>query len=375
LESNDKRLTMSFRKQLAYEAFVRTARYDHSISNYLGGCIETGSGDLHKRLPECLTLNLRKYQDLRYGENPHQIAGWYALVSSESCSAPVFSDIGFPPFTQLQGKELSSNNVTDVYALVKILRDIGSPGACIIKHNNPCGVALGKSIHNAFEKAYKTDPVSAFGGVYGLTEPVDASLASRIVESFVEIILAPDFDESALRILAKKKNLRVLRHHALKSSCKAHEVWHMKDLQDFGWLCEQDAEDPVMPAQFRCVTEQAADSSLAGDVAFAWSVVTHLTSNAILVAKDLSSLGFGIGQTSRIASVEIALKQAGVAAKGGVLASDGFFPQVDNIDAAAKAGISVIVQPGGSLKDPGVIAACNQAGIAMLFTGQRCFKH
>jgi phosphoribosylaminoimidazolecarboxamide formyltransferase/IMP cyclohydrolase len=366
MDASAGKVELALRKRLAYEAFKRTAGYDAAISTYLG----TGLDDmLQEGGQETVSLTLRKYQDLRYGENPHQSATWYqpAATASDTSGATEF-----PPFEQLQGKEMSSNNITDSFALVKILRDIGSPGCCIIKHNNPCGVATGKSIADAYEKAYNCDPVSAFGGVYGMTEKIDGALAAAIVENFVEIVLAPDFDDAALEAFKKKKNLRVLRSRSLTKKSWRQQF---RDLRDFGWILETDQEQAVDQSQFKCVTTVAPEGSYAPDIALAWSVVKHLTSNAILVARNGRSLGFGIGQTSRIASVDLALSQAGDAAAGAVLASDGFFPATDNIESAAKAGVKVIVQPGGSMKDTDVIAACEKAGIAMLFTGQRCFKH
>ncbi|HEY9714871.1 MAG TPA: bifunctional phosphoribosylaminoimidazolecarboxamide formyltransferase/IMP cyclohydrolase, partial [Chroococcales cyanobacterium] len=239
----------------------------------------------------------------------------------------------------------------------------------------PCGVAVGKDLKEAFDKAYSTDPTSAFGGIYGFTETVTEELARLITENFIEIVAAPDFDEAALAVLKSKKNVRVLK---LKTNLLEHTErtsWHVRDLQDFGWIIEKDIEPPVQMAQFQCVTGNALANEHIVDSAFAWAVVKHLTSNAIFVAKGGKSLGFGLGQTSRIASVNIALAQAGKEAEGAVMASDAFFPATDNIEAAAKAGIKVIVQPGGSIKDKDVIKACEDAGITMLFTGQRCFRH
>jgi phosphoribosylaminoimidazolecarboxamide formyltransferase/IMP cyclohydrolase len=296
---------------------------------------------------------------------------WYAGSTNNGTTAePVF-----PPFNQLQGKELSSNNITDTYCLVKILKDISHPAACIIKHNNPCGVAIDKTMEVAYDKAYNTDPMSAFGGIYGVTEKLTAQLAAKITEGFVEIVAAPDFDKEALEIFKAKKNIRVLKLSEHIFSKTAHASRHFRDLQEFGWILEEDIEPPVEPTSFQCVVGGTVSAEELADAGFAWSVVKHLTSNAIFIAKNGCSLGFGIGQTSRIASVEIALKQAGENARGAVMASDAFFPATDNIAAAAKAGITLIVQPGGSLKDKDVIAACEKANIKMLFTGQRCFKH
>jgi phosphoribosylaminoimidazolecarboxamide formyltransferase/IMP cyclohydrolase len=365
------RIELDLRRRMAYHAFQRTARYDAAISSYLASCPDKPGP---AGVSEFLTLCLTRHQMLRYGENPHQAAGWYRPATGFA-GVPGGEPAAFPPFQQLQGKELSSNNITDAFALVKILRDIDSPACCIIKHNNPCGVATGRDIHDAYQKAYDCDPVSAFGGVYGFTGTVDAPLAERIVANFVEIVLAPQFYKEALEIFRKKKNVRVLEGATQLLKPKSSLSRQLKDLGDFGLILEVDQQPPVAPEQFTCVTATAVDDSYRADIAFAWSVVRHLTSNAIFVARNGRSLGFGIGQTSRIASVNLSLQQAGDAARGAVLASDGFFPATDNIESAARAGISVIVQPGGSLKDQDVIDACNKNGIAMLFTGQRCFKH
>jgi phosphoribosylaminoimidazolecarboxamide formyltransferase/IMP cyclohydrolase len=368
LQKNGGKTSFDFRRRLAQVVFKRTAEYDAAIAKYFFAKVQGAASD--SELPDSFNLDLHEYQQLRYGENPHQAAVWYS--DGRFGSSPIES---FPPFEQLQGKELSSNNITDTFCLVRIMRDIGSPSSCIIKHNNPCGVAVGKSLEEAFDKAYSTDPEAAFGGIFGFTDTVNGELAKKITEGFVEIVAAPDFSEEALEMFKKKKNIRVLklRSNALKASPTTS--WHLRDLQDFGWIVEKDVEPPVQLAQFQRVSGEALGGEHIADAAFAWSVVKHLTSNAIFIAKDGKSLGFGIGQTSRIASVRIALAQAGAAARGAVMASDAFFPAIDNVEAAAQAGIEVIIQPGGSIKDKEVIAACDKHKIKMLFTGQRVFKH
>lgn len=368
-EASNGTIPVSLKKRLAMQAFQHTSHYDTQIARYFETIVQTP--EQVATIPSAIDLKLRQYQELRYGENPHQAAVWYSNGKFGSVDQGLDS---FPPFHQLQGKELSSNNITDTYCLVRILRDIGRPSACIIKHNNPCGVAVGKDAMEAYDKAYSTDPTSAFGGIYGFSDRVTKALAEKINEGFVEIVLAPDFDEDALEAFKKKKNLRVLKLKPNLLQVPEDVSWHLRDLQDFGFILEKDVEPPVQLAQFQCVTGNLASEHIA-DASFAWSVVKHLTSNAIFIAKDQKSLGFGIGQTSRIASVKIALEQAGKDARGAVMASDAFFPATDNIEAAAEAGISVIVQPGGSIKDKDVIEACNKLGITMLFTGQRCFKH
>lgn len=374
------KLSEPLRKRLAMNVFQHTSKYDTQIANYFMEHVCAAKTEVKEavsqsagKLPGAVNLQLKEYQQLRYGENPHQAAVWYSNGGTVHESANGLSS--FPPFEQLQGKELSSNNITDTYCLVRIIREIGSPSACIIKHNNPCGIAVGKTIMDAFDKAYSTDPTSAFGGIYGFTEKVNGELARKINESFIEIVAAPDFDADAIAEFKKKKNVRVLK---LKSNLlklpDTLATWHLRDLQDFGFIIEKDVEPPVQMDQFQRVTGDIKGEHIA-DAAFAWAVVKHLTSNAIFIAKNQRSLGFGIGQTSRIAAVKHALEQAGNDAKGAVLASDAFFPATDNIEAAAAAGIAVIVQPGGSIKDKEVTEACEKAGITMLFTGQRCFKH
>lgn len=366
------KISKDFRRQLAFEAFSRTMNYDTAISTYLKGNLGEEAGKSRSSLPSAVDLRLKQHMTLRYGENPHQSAIWYAHGSSAGTNGDAMK---FPPFNQLQGKELSSNNIVDTYALVSIMRDLQSPASCIIKHNNPCGVAIGATLEEALDKAYETDPISAFGGIFGFTEKLEAPLVEKVLQGFVEIVAAPSFSDEALALLKKKKNVRVLELSASVLKAIEEEQWHAKDLQDFGWILER-AEAPAVTAdKFECVTGGDVPKNLLSDVNFAWSVVKHLTSNAIFIAKDGQSLGFGIGQTSRIASVNIALEQAGEKAKGAVLASDAFFPATDNIEAAAKAGISVIVQPGGSIKDKDVIQSCKDNNITMLLTGQRCFKH
>jgi phosphoribosylaminoimidazolecarboxamide formyltransferase/IMP cyclohydrolase len=369
----------AMRLKLAVAAFRRTAAYDQAINGYLAGCLTTGeeaaSNECDEKplgnLPTSLNLNLVEYQKLRYGENPHQAASWFHPTNQPNSTG---SDLKFPPFAQLNGKELSANNIVDIYSLLKILRDIGSPGVCIIKHNNPCGVSLGIDLHEAYDRAYATDPLSAFGGIYGFTGEVDEAMAKKINEGFVEVVAAPSYSEAALDALKTKKNLRILKlqDYILKPASDAR--LRVKDLELMGVILEQDMEQPKAAAQFEVVVGKLDAAALA-DVAFTWNVCRHLTSNAIFVAKNGLGLGFGIGQTSRVASTKIALAQAGSKAKGAVLASDAFFPNIDNIEEAAKAGIGIIVQPGGSIKDKDIIAVCEKHGITMLFTGQRCFKH
>ena len=385
IESSDEEAKpdKTFRRKLAQIAFQRTNEYDSAISAYFAKNISKDAGvssnGNSKAFPPKLDVSLAVHRSLRYGENPHQSAIWYAPSMTPGLPGSRGLDCGekFPPFDQLQGKEMSTNNIVDTFALVRFLRELkklGKPGVCIIKHNNPCGIAIGKDMKEAFDKALSTDPISAFGGIFGFTGEVDEDIATEATQGFIEIIAAPSFTDGAQKVLRKKKNVRVLILRDGVLDTRDHDMWHARHLQDFGWIVEKSDDPPVDYEAFECASGSAhgVDST---DVMFAWSVVKHLTSNAIFIAKDGKSLGFGIGQTSRIASVKIALEQAGDAAKGAILASDAFFPATDNIEAAAKAGISLIVQPGGSIKDKEVIDACKDSGITMLLTGQRCFKH
>ena len=249
LLNNKGNIDEAARRKLARAAFERTASYDQAISSYLLGQINEDESIDRPSLPVSTIINLAKHQTLRYGENPHQAATWYANGNHGQT---------FPPFGQLQGKDLSSNNIIDTYCLVKILREIGQavnkPAACIIKHNNPCGVALGNTIEDAFEKAYNTDPMSAFGGVYGFNKKVTAALADKICQGFVEIVAAPDFDPEAITIFNSKKNMRVLKLIGSLHNDPTYGQWKARDLQDFGWILEKEMEEPADPAKFQSMT-------------------------------------------------------------------------------------------------------------------------
>lgn len=363
------------RRKLALAAFENTTHYDSLISQSIAQAVKAQDKEADvttEVLPANISFNLTQQSQLRYGENPHSAATWYFPPKIGE------SDLSFPPFEQLQGKEMSANNIVDCYCLVKILRDINNnkAAACIIKHNNPCGVALGKDSDEAFKKAFTTDPLSAFGGIYGFSQTVTGDLAKKIVEGFVEVVAAPDFAPEALQVFLAKKNVRVLKLKKELLQPGYSNLVRIKDVGDFGLILEKDVEASVTPDKFELAAgSQELVDSLKDDIAFSWNIVKHLTSNAIAIAKDTNCVGFGIGQTSRVASVKLALNQAGELAKGAVLASDAFFPNVDSIEEAHKAGVKVIVQPGGSIKDKDVIKACQDLGITMLLTGQRCFRH
>lgn len=359
LESWQGQLSPAFRQTMARRAFELTARYDSLIAAYFLGQEED------ELPPRQMSLGMELLQPLRYGENPQQKALWYRQL-----------DMDFEmPFTQLQGKEMSANNIVDAASAFNLIREFpNDPACCVIKHNNPCGVAIGSTLEEAYMKAYHADPVSAFGGVFGLNRPVTAEIAEELSQLFVEIVIAPDFQPEARDILAKKKNVRLLQAPAISQPPGDGSAWVLKDLQEFGLILQENPVPRDMP-ELTTVTQQTVSETVLSDVGFAWAVVKHLTSNAIVLAKNGQTVGLGIGQTSRIGSMEIALAQAGEKAKGAVLASDGFFPATDNIEAAAQAGVSVIIQPGGSIKDPEVIEAADQHGLAMMLTHERCFKH
>lgn len=358
IQSNNGNLSAEFRRMLARKAFEKTSYYDSLISAYLF----QAEADA---VPNELTLHLTKIEDLRYGENPQQQAAWYHQAGGNFIK----------PFEPLQGKQMSANNIVDAYAAFNILREFPQdPACCIIKHNNPCGAAIAKTIEEAYQKAYQADPVSAFGGIFGFNRTVTPEIAEQITQNFVEIVMAPDFTAEALEAFAKKKNIRVLKVPKLAEPHTTGTSWALKDLEEFGIILQESTASRELP-ELTTVTSHPLPNSTLSDVAFAWAIVKHLTSNAIVIVKDGQTLGLGIGQTSRIASMEIALGQAGEKASGAVLASDGFFPATDNIEAAAQAGISIIVQPGGSIKDPEVIEAADQHGMVMVMTHERCFKH
>lgn len=365
LKAKSGEFSLDLRKRLSCEAFMRTSQYDGVIADYMANNML--KPEQRTQFPQALTLPLAKVQDLRYGENPHQAAAWYTALN-------------VVPFEQLQGKELSTNNLIDMYCLFNILRDLKASlpqykTACIIKHNNPCGVASDKSLDIAFDRAYARDPMAAFGGIYGFTDKVTGSLAKKVMEQFIEIVAAPDFEPEALAEFSKKKNIRILKLNTAVLEENRVTKRRFRDLQEVGVIIEEEMEGPVHAAQFKCVTKVKATPAELEDMDFTWSVVKHLTSNAIFIASGRNGLGFGIGQTSRIKSMTQALAQAADKSKGSIIASDAFFPATDNIIEAAKAGVKVILQPGGSIKDQDVIDECDKAGIAMYFTGQRCFRH
>ena len=348
-----------FRKELAIETFQYTSTYDSIIAEQLF----TRTTDIAaEQLPDVFNMNFKKIQDLRYGENPHQKAALYKFNSNVD-------------FEVLNGKELSYNNLVDMTAALDIVSEfVNVPAACVIKHNNPCGVALGENIIEAYMKAFNCDPISAFGGIIGLNETVTIEIAKHAKDIFLEVIVAPDFDEDALELLKTKKNLRLVKISIKPLDYRASQKSTVKILP-FGALIQTPDQLDLNKDTFKVVTNKKPTQEQVEDMIFAWKVAKHVTSNAIVIAKDKRTIGIGTGQTSRIAAMEIALNQACDETKDAVIASDGFFPAIDNIQAAAQVRIGAIIQPGGSIKDKDVIEEANKYDIAMINTSIRHFSH
>jgi phosphoribosylaminoimidazolecarboxamide formyltransferase / IMP cyclohydrolase len=362
LQANDGSLGLATRFRLARQAFAHTAAYDGAISNYLSAIDETGA-----QTPFSATLNLQitKMQDLRYGENPHQQAALYrdALPPAGSLAR----------YRQLQGKELSYNNIADADAAWECVKGFAAPACVIVKHANPCGVAEAAGLDEAYAAAFATDPTSAFGGIIAFNGPVDATVARSISKQFVEVLIAPAFDAGALEVLAAKQNIRVLEvslHHGIAGL-------------DFkriggGFLVQSPDARNVGPADIRVATKRAPTAQEQTDLLFAWRVAKYVKSNAIVFCGQRRTLGIGAGQMSRVDSTRIAVLKAGNAGlslSGAVVASDAFFPFRDGVDVLAESGAKAVIQPGGSVRDEEVIAAANEHGIAMLLTGVRHFRH
>ena len=355
--------TFELRRQLAGEAFAQTACYDRAIADFFAGACAEGP------FPSTVTIGLTRKMVLRYGENPHQQAALYSRSDSVGASMVAAR--------QLHGKELSYNNFLDLDSALTIVRQFSDPAAVVIKHNNPCGAAVADDLATAMQRAMQGDPLSAFGSVLGLNRPVDAATAEALATPglFVEAVVAPRFHDDALEILTTKpkwrNNVRLMEVGQLDRS---EPRWTYRCLG--GGMLMQEA-DVVADAEesWQIVTEAKPSDKQMSDLRFAWEMVRHVKSNAIVLCKDRTLLGAGAGQMSRVDSVEIAVKKASDRANGSVLGSDAFFPFPDSIDKAAAAGVVAVIQPGGSKSDEAVIAACNKHGISMLFTGRRHFKH
>jgi phosphoribosylaminoimidazolecarboxamide formyltransferase/IMP cyclohydrolase len=346
---------------LSTKAFQLTARYDAAISNYLGRIDKEG---IKKIFPDTFTVQFVKAQDLRYGENPHQQAAFYRETDQPGSA--------ISGALQLQGKELSYNNIMDSDAAWQMVSDFDLPAAVIVKHANPCGAATSEGdIANAYEKATKTDPVSAFGGIVAVNRPIDKKAAAELSKIFLEVIIAPCFDEEAKTVFSAKKNLRLLEIPGTGVPRTGYDYRKV-----VGGLLVQDRDiDDFDIRNARIVTQRTPTEEEYQALNFAWKVVKHVKSNAIVYATKDQLVGVGAGQMSRVDSVKIATMKSNLPTKGCVLASDAFFPFRDGIDMAAKAGITAVIQPGGSVRDEEVIKAADEHGIAMIFTQRRHFKH
>lgn len=345
---------------LAYKVFEHTASYDTLISTYLRRVIGK------EQFPQTLSLTYEKVQDMRYGENPHQNAVFYKEISKYSGA--------LPSAKQLHGKELSFNNINDANGAIALLKEFDEPAVVAVKHTNPCGVGIGKDIYEAYINAYKSDSVSIFGGIVALNREVDAKTAEELAKIFLEIIIAPSFAPDALEILTKKKNIRLLELEDISEKPCRETTYDMKKVLG-GLLVQEYDADTYDAEKLVCVTNRKPTEKEMEDLNFAWKVVKHTKSNAIVLAKDNMTTGVGPGQTNRVLPTKIAIDYAGERAKGSVLASDAFFPFPDCVEEAAKAGITAILQPGGSVNDQLSIDECNKHGIAMVFCGMRHFKH
>ena len=347
---------LTTREYLAAKVFRHTASYDTMIASYLTE--RTG-----EKYPAKFTITFDKVQELRYGENPHQSAAFYKGMNPQYSLANA---------KQLHGKELSYNNIQDGNAAIEILKDFeGQPAVVGLKHMNPCGVGIGKTIEEAWDKAYEADPVSIFGGIVAFNEPIHASVAEKLSKIFLEIIIAPAFDEDAFEILSKKKNIRLMQ---LDTSLEVNAKYKVTNVND--GLLVQDIDDHKITAEdLRCVTNRKPTEEELEQLLFAWKVVKHVKSNAIVLVKDNMTIGVGAGQMNRVGAAKIAIEQAGEKAKGSIMSSDAFFPMPDTVEEAVKAGVTAIIQPGGSIKDQLSIDVCNEHGIAMVYTGVRHFKH
>jgi phosphoribosylaminoimidazolecarboxamide formyltransferase/IMP cyclohydrolase len=342
------------RRRLALAAFRRTAEYDAAISGWLS---EQAEG-----FPERRTVRYERVSGLRYGENPHQAAAYYAEVGAEHLMSGV---------EILQGREISFNNLYDLDAartLLADLSDLGTPAAVIVKHANPCGAAVGDSLMDAYRKALASDPQSAFGGIVALSGEVDGDLAAEISSIFTEILVAPGFTEKAREILATKPNVRVLVAGLLDRPALSSKYVT-------GGVLLQASDAVEDGSEYRIVTDARPSPQQMGDLIFAWRVARVVKSNAIVLARDGATVGVGAGQMSRVDSSDLAVKKAGERAQGAAAASDAFFPFADGVEALAEAGIEAVIQPGGSVRDEEVVEAANRHGIAMVFTGRRHFLH
>ena len=351
--NDENEIDFDSRSFFSAKAFGHTAQYDTIIHNYLKP----------EKLSDDFTLTFTKHSEMRYGENPHQAAAAYTIPGDRSnniLNAKIH-----------QGKKLSYNNIMDADAALSCLKEFNSTACVIVKHANPCGVALGANMLNVYKRAFNADSLSAFGGIIAINQPCDDILAKEISKVFVEIVLAPAFTKKSLEIFSKKKNLRILEVGNINSREQLLEVRNV-----VGGVIVQETDTSILSEDnLQVVTENKPSDSDIKTMLFGWKVLKHVKSNGILIVKDNTTVGVGAGQVSRVDSVDIAMKKSGDSIKDSILCSDAFFPFRDSIDKIAGSGIKAVLQPGGSVRDDEVISACNEHGIAMVFTGQRCFKH
>ncbi|MCG6413162.1 bifunctional phosphoribosylaminoimidazolecarboxamide formyltransferase/IMP cyclohydrolase [Vibrio fluvialis] len=371
MDANDQSLTLDTRFDLAIAAFEHTAAYDGMIANYFGTMVpsygENKEGDEESKFPRTFNQQFIKKQDMRYGENSHQDAAFYVEANPEEASVSTAR--------QIQGKALSYNNIADTDAALECVKEFAEPACVIVKHANPCGVALGGDILEAYNRAYQTDPTSAFGGIIAFNRELDAATATAIVErQFVEVIIAPSVSAEAIDVVAAKKNVRLLECGEWHSKTTGFDVKRVN-----GGLLVQDRDQGMVTlSDLKVVSQRQPTEEELKDALFCWKVAKYVKSNAIVYAKGDMTVGVGAGQMSRVYSAKIAGIEAadeGLEVAGSVMASDAFFPFRDGIDAAAEAGIKCVIQPGGSMRDDEVIAAADEHGMAMIFTGMRHFRH
>jgi phosphoribosylaminoimidazolecarboxamide formyltransferase/IMP cyclohydrolase len=356
LRRGDGRLSEPTREALAMEAFGYTARYDAAISRWFS--------EKEESLPGLYVRAYEKALDLTYGENPHQRAAYYVQAGARTDLLSMVA--------KLHGKELSFNNLLDLDSGRKLLEEFEVPAAAILKHNNPCGAAVGATAVEAYEKALATDPMSAFGGVYCFNRRVDGELAQKLSETFVEMVFASGYDEDALEILTQKPNIRIMNNSERRRvPTGEHDIKRVRG----GILVQDRDSESEMREEMSVVTEARPSEEEWGELLFAWRVCKHVRSNAIVLTKRLGTVGIGAGQMSRVDSVRIAIDKAQSPVEGAVMASDAFFPFMDGPEAAIAAGVTAIIQPGGSQRDAEVIEACDKAGVPMVFTARRHFRH
>jgi len=360
LQRGKGQLPLSVSRQLAQAAFRLTSAYDAAIASYLSA---GEASETREDFPEEATITLRRRQPLRYGENPHQRSAWYVPAPEAAW--------GVGTLTQLQGKELSYNNLLDLDAALRCLLEFDGPACVIIKHHAPCGLAGASTMEQAYARAYACDPESAFGGVIGCNRPIEAAMAASLTAQFVELIMAPSVGPDAAEAFRRKPNVRVVTLEWPARAPAAIEWRHLLG----SWLAQEPDAAPVAAEALRVATTRAPTPTEREDLLFAWKAAKHAASNAIVIAQDVATVGIGQGQPSRVGSVRLALEKAASRSRHAVAASDGFFPFPDGIELLAQAGITAVIQPGGSIRDEEVVAAANRAGLAMVLTGVRHFRH